>query len=190
MSARFVLRLIITILSTRLSTRLSTQSAYLPAKPPLYYFAFYCFAFYRRVFLRRVLHRLVVSCFVVSCLSFSLSLCLDAATVHAAELNNSLTTDENVQTHDALVQGKNQLLEQLTETLHHMAALMDKHDMMNQNQLQQVAMAINQLSLDLHELSQKFQASQLDIQTLSALKKKNDRLKQEMEILALQFNDN
>lgn len=108
----------------------------------------------------------------------------------AAEQTQQHTSANNQISQEALIQNKELILAQLTDTLHHMASLMDKHEMMNHTQLQKVAMAINQLSLNLHELSQKMQDSQLDTQSLATLKKKNAQLKQEMEELLLQFNDN
>ena len=100
-----------------------------------------------------------------------------------AALNETITIEQ-------LMQNRNQILEQLTDTMHHLATLMEKHEMMDHNHLQDVAKAINQLSDNLKELSQKIEQSRLDSQSYSSLKKKNDQLNEETERLLLQFNDN
>lgn len=121
---------------------------------------------------------------IVNCVS------IDAAPEHNKSSMPLLKEQSKEQSIEQLTLYKNQILGQLTDTLHHMASLLDKHEMMSQSQLQQVAMAINQLSINLHELTQKMGDAQLDKKSLVSLQKKNKHLRQEIENLLLQFNDN
>ena len=81
-------------------------------------------------------------------------------------------------------------MEQLLETMQSLALLMEQYEMMSQQQLKQVAMAMNQLSLNLHELSDKIEKSKLDKKTLGTIEKKTVSISESTEKMLLQFNDN
>ena len=81
-------------------------------------------------------------------------------------------------------------MEQLLDTMQNLTSLMEQYEMMDQSQLKKVAMAMNQLSLSLHELSDKMEKSKLDEKTLTAIQEKTASINESMEKLLVQFNDN
>lgn len=79
-------------------------------------------------------------------------------------------------------------LEELRDTLHNLAGLMDKQAMMSDVQLQAIADVMQRLSLNLHELSQHLAGT--GTAPLAAIRERNHQLGEDIEELQLQLNDN
>lgn len=80
-------------------------------------------------------------------------------------------------------------LEELRDTLHNLAGLMDKQAMMSDVQLQAIADVMQRLSLNLQELSQHL-ATGTGTASLAAIRERNRQLGETIEELQLQLNDN